>query len=596
MYLGLALAGWEVLFLNGRESFCAQVSERLRAYADRKNAPVYRDMLREMSGALPMKAQCLPFQQIPHATRLFLDYLSYTPSVRGMYPRSPIFSEWVKDESQRVVYDAARRGKVSEILERQNRVWGASPKTLANIDRLRRGALTAVTGQQVGLFGGPLFSIFKALTAVKLAEQATAVGVDCVPVFWLATEDHDLAEVNHAALVSEHGLPERLAVESHGIADAPVGAVKFGAEIEPVIERAATLLGDSEVTAWLREAYRPGETLGSAFALLFARLFAEWGVILLDPAERDFHDVAKPLFRAAIERASELDEALLGRGKALEAAGYHQQVKVTSATTLLFEVKNGARTVVRRRNNGSNGANGGEYAVGEERISREELLERIEAAPEKFNANVLLRPLVQDYLLPTLVYTGGAAEVAYFAQAAVVYEKLLGRVTPILPRFSATLLEAKPERILTRYQLGLPDLFHGPEKVREAIAARSLPSDLQTRFTEAYASAERTMAAVRESIGRLDSTLIEAADRARTRMWYQINRLHRRASRAELLRNEVISRHADALCHALFPYKVLQEREVAGVSFVARYGRGLLTDLYQKIHPDCHDHQVIEVQ
>src|SRR5208282_3919181 len=147
-------------------------------------------------------------------------------------------------------FDASRRAKVSEILERQNRAWGASPKALANIERLRRGALAAVTGQQVGLFGGPLFSIFKALTAVKLAEQATVAGVDCVPVFWLATEDHDLAEVNHVALVSEHGLPESFAVESRAVADAPVGAVKFGAEIEPVVERAATLLGDSEVTTW----------------------------------------------------------------------------------------------------------------------------------------------------------------------------------------------------------------------------------------------------------------------------------------------------------------------------------------------------------
>ncbi len=540
-----------------------------------------------------MKAQCLPFQQIPHSTRLFLDYLSYTPSVRGMYPRSPIFSEWVKEEAQRVVYDGARRGKVSEILERQNRAWGASPKTLANIERLRRGALAAVTGQQVGLFGGPLFSIFKAQTAVKLAEQAMAAGVDCVPVFWLATEDHDLAEVNHVALVSEHGLPESFSVESRAVADAPVGAVKFGAEIEPVVERAATLLGDSEVTTWLRQAYRPGETLGSAFALLFARLFADWGVILLDPAEKDFHYLSKPLFRAAIERASELDEALLGRGKALEAAGYHLQVKVTSATTLLFEVKNGSRTVVHRRNNG---ANGDEFAVGEERISPKELVDQIEQAPEKFSPNVLFRPVVQDYLLPTLVYTGGAAEVAYFAQAAVVYEKLLGRVTPILPRFSATLVEAKAERILTRYQLALPDVFHGPEEVREAIAARSLPSDLQARFSEAYASAEQSMAAVREAIGRLDSTLVQAADRARMSMWNQINRLHRRASRAELLRNEVITRHADALSHALFPHKALQEREVAGVSFVARYGPDLLANLYETNRPDCHYHQVIEVQ
>ena len=534
-----------------------------------------------------MKAQCLPFQQIPHSSRLFLDYLAYTPSVRGMYPRSPIFSEWMKDESGRVVYDAARRAKVGEILERQNRAWGASGKTPANIERLKRGAVTAVTGQQVGLFGGPLFSVFKALTAVKLAEQATAVGVDCVPVFWLATEDHDLAEVNHVGLLAEKGPPERLTVGSHGIGDAPVGAVRFGREMEPVADAAAAMLGDSEVTNWLREAYRPGETLGSAFALLFARLFAEWGVILLDPADKDFHDLARPLFRAAIERVSELDEALLARGKAIEAAGYHQQVKVTSATTLLFEVKDGARTVVRRRSNGGSGV---EYVVGEERISHGELLDRIEGAPEKFNPNVLLRPVVQDYLLPTLVYTGGAAEVAYFAQVAVVYEKLLGRVTPILPRFSATLVEAKAERILTRYQLGLPDVLLGPERVREAIAARSLPAELQARFSEAYAGVEQSMAAVRESIGKLDTTLIEAADRARTSMWYQINRLHRRASRAELLRNEVITRHADALSQALFPHKALQEREVAGVSFVARYGPGLLGDLYQKIHSDCHDH------
>src|SRR3984893_16096743 len=186
-----------------------------------------------MSGELSMKSQCLPFQQIPHTTRLFLDYLSYTPSVRSFYPRSPIFSEWVKDESQRVPYDAARRGKVSEILERQNRAWGASSKTLANIERFKQGALAAVTGQQVGLFGGPLFSIFKALTAVRLAGQATAGGGGCVPVFWLATEDHDLAEVNHVALLSEQGLPERLTVESPAFDSNAVGTVKFGPEIEP---------------------------------------------------------------------------------------------------------------------------------------------------------------------------------------------------------------------------------------------------------------------------------------------------------------------------------------------------------------------------
>ncbi len=546
-----------------------------------------------MPGELPVKAQCLPFQSIPHSTRLFLDYLTYVPSVRGLYPRSPLFSDWLKDEAPRVLYDDARRRKVSDILERQNRAWGASQKTFEKIDRLRQGALAAVTGQQVGLFGGPLFSIFKALTAVKLAEQASAAGVECVPIFWLATEDHDLAEVNHASLLSEQGLPELLVAESRGVEDAPVGSVRFGAEIEPVVERAARLLGDAEAAGWLREAYRPGETLGSAFARFYTRMFADWGVVLLDPADKDFHDLAKPLFRTAIERSSELDEALLERGKALEAAGYHQQVKVTSATTLLFHVQGGARTVVRRK---VNGANGDDFVVGGERVSKPELLDRIEGAPEEFSPNVLLRPVVQDCLLPTLAYTGGSSEVAYFAQVAVVYEKLLGRVTPVLPRFSATLVEPKAQRLLERYGLGLPDLFHGPEKLREIIAGRALPSDLQARFAETKDALDKSLAALRESLARLDPTLVDAAVNAGAKMQYQLSQLEARVAREESLRNEVITRHADALNSALFPQKALQEREVAGVSLVARYPPALLRDLYETIHTDCHDHQVIEIQ
>lgn len=534
-----------------------------------------------------MKTHCLPFSQIPHTTRLFLDYLSYKPTVHEFYPRSPLFPEWAKEEAGRVRYDDTRRQKVSDILERQNRNFGVGPKTLANIERLRRGAVAAVTGQQVGLFGGPLFSIFKALSAVKLAEQATTAGVECVPVFWLATEDHDLAEINHVALASEGGL-ESLAVTSHGIEDAPVGGIPLGPEIEPVVERAVALLGDSEVGTWLREAYRPGETLGSAFGRLMAKLFADWGVILLDQYDPAFHELAKPILRQAIERSAELDDALLARGKAIEAAGYHQQVKVTSASTLLFEIQNGARTAVRRKGDG-------EFVVGEQRSSAQELLDRIEANPVNFSPNALLRPVVQDYLLPTLVYTGGPAEVAYFAQAAVVYERLLGRVTPVLPRFSATLVEAKAQRVLEHFQLTLSDMFQGPEKLREMLATRALPSELQGQFAEAKATLEKSLAAIRESLARLDSTLVDAASNAEEKMQYQLSQLQTRAARAEALRNEVVTRKANFMSGALYPNKALQEREVAGVSFVARYGAGLLQSLYETIRTDCHDHQVIDV-
>jgi bacillithiol synthase len=539
-----------------------------------------------------VKSQCFPFSQIPHTTRLFADFLAYSPKVRQFFPHSPRLSEWLKEEASSVRYDAARREGVAAILERQNLGWGASPKALENIARLRDGALAVVTGQQVGLFGGPEFSLFKALSAVRLASEATAAGIDCVPVFWLATEDHDLAEVNHASIPAPDGTLQKLSTPTHGLADAPVGKVEFGAEIEPVVETAIGWLGDSDASRLLRECYRPGETMGGAFARLFARLFADWGVILLDASDPGLHQIAEPIYRAAIERAAELSDALLARGEALEKAGYHQQVKVNSSSTLLFALRNGSRVSVHRQASATSRA---EFTVGQEALAQSELLRRVAAEPHHFSANVLLRPVVQDFLLPTLAYTGGAAEGAYFAQAGVVFQALLGRVTPIVPRFSATLIEAKPQALLERYRLGFGELLKGPEKVRETLAARSLPQDLQQAFDEAGADLEKSLSAIRAALEKLDKTLADAATHASEKMHYQLSQLRSRAARAELRQAEVLSRHASLLSHALFPNKTLQEREVAGIYFMARYGAPLLRELYDTMHPDCLDHQVISL-
>jgi len=533
-----------------------------------------------------VKSECLPFSQIPHTTPLFADFVSDHSKVQQFYPRSGYFSQWFKEEAASLRYDADRRARVSAILEWQNQSWGASAKTLGNIGRLRAGAAAAVTGQQVGLFGGPLFSIFKALTAVKLADQATQAGVDCVPVFWLATEDHDLEEVNQVSIPGLDGSLQKLTAPTSGVPNAPVGTVRFS-EIEAVVESAAGLLGDSEIASFLREAYRPGETFGAAFARLFARIFAEWGVILLDASDPEFHQIAQPIYRAAIERAAELDESLLARGRELEGAGYHQQVKVTPSSTLLFSVRNGARVPVHRRGN--------DFLIGEEHVPQAELLAQVASSPQDFSGNALLRPVIQDYLLPTLAYSGGSAEVAYFAQAAVVYEKLLGRVTPIIPRFSATIVEAKPKALLERYGLRLSDLFHGPEALRELMAARVLPKELQSAFDHADVSLEKSLTAIREALARLDSTLVDSAANAASKMQHQLTQLRSKAARAELRQTEVLGRHADLLCHALYPNKVLQERELAGIYFVARHGEEFLRGLYDTIHPDCLDHQVISL-
>jgi len=542
-----------------------------------------------------VKAHCLPFSEIPHTTRLFTDFLAYSPKIHPFYPTPPHFNEWLKEEAPKISYDSSRRERVTAILERQNKSWDASPQTLANLDRLRKGATAVVTGQQVALFGGPMFAIYKALTAVKLAEEATAAGVNAVPVFWLATYDHDLAEVNHLSIPGPDGAPQVLTTPSHDVPGAPVSAVRLGDEILPLVEQAAKLLGDSEVLQFLRESYRPGESLGTAFARLYARVFAERGVILLDASDPELDRVAEPVYRAAIERGDELDAALLARGDALEAVGYHQQVKVTPSSVLLFTLRQGARTPIHRRGNGGTA----EFVIGTdsaaEKLSQAELIARIRSSPDQFSPNVLLRPIVQDYLLPTLAYTGGAAETAYFAQAGAVYEALLGRVTPIVPRFSATLVEPKVQRLLERHGVTVLDVFSGPEALRQQLADHGLPKDLQAAFEDARKSLDSHLSNVKEKLLKLDRTLVDAAETARSKIEYQLERLHSQAARAEALKSELVARHADTLSHALYPDKGLQERGIGGIYFLARYGREFLHQLHDAIHPDCHDHQLLEL-
>lgn len=535
-----------------------------------------------------MKSHCFPFRQVPHTSKLFLDYLDFSPSVQPFYPRSPRFLEWAEEESGRIRYPADRRERVTTILERQNRAWGASATTLQNIERLGSGACAIVTGQQVGLFGGPVFSIYKALSAVKLAEEARKLEIDSVPVFWLATEDHDFEEVNQVQMPGPDGKLDTLVSGAQSKPDAPVGTISFGPEIAQVVARAAEMLGDSEIAKLLNQCYRPEENFGSAFAKLFTHLFSDFGVILLDGSDPELDGVAAPLYSAAIERAREVTQSVLDRDAKLHAARYHQQVKVTSSSTLLFAMRDGARVPIHQ-------AKTAEFLVGEEKVSRQQLLDLALQSPQSFSPNVLLRPVVQDYLLPTLTYIGGAAEVAYFAQVAAVYESLVDRTTPVLSRFSATLIEPKVKALLDKYTLAIPEILEGPDVLRETIGTRRLPPNLQNSFEKATAAVEGSMKAVRGSLTELDKTLIESAENAESKMLYQINNLRARAARAELRHSEVIQRHAELISNSLYPGKELQERSFAGIYFLAKHGREWMNGLLDAMHPDCLDHQIIEL-
>lgn len=533
-----------------------------------------------------MIPDCISFRSIPHTSKLFLDFLSYAPELRRFFPHSPDIQH-VASLAKTVPHGTEVHARVADALEKQNRAWGTSEQTLRNVQRLREGAHAVVTGQQVGLFGGPLLSFLKAASALALAQQLDRSGIPAVPVFWLATEDHDLAEVNQALLLTREFELAPFTANTVGTDGAPVANVRFAAGSDAMVAQAAELLGDSPAADVLRESYREGETLSNAFAKLYALVFGDRGLILLDPADPELHRIATPLLVEAIERAPELDEALLARNRELRDAGYHEQVKVTELSTPLFTLVDGARVPVHRSN--------GEFSIRKQRLSADELTGRIKQHPEDFNANVLLRPVLQDYLLPTLGYFGGPAEIAYFAQVGVVYEKLLGRVTPILPRLSATIIEPRIERLLNKYDVQLAELFHGECELRDCIAARSLPQTLKDDLLRARLAVEESMQRVSHSLQALDPTLVKAAAKSAAKMRYQLDRLEKRAARAELLRTEILGRHAAQIENALYPKKSLQEREIAAVYFLAKYGPELIDRLIEAAQARCPEHKILRL-
>ncbi|MGH9804852.1 MAG: bacillithiol biosynthesis cysteine-adding enzyme BshC [Candidatus Acidiferrales bacterium] len=534
-----------------------------------------------------MEPHCIPFTDIPHSTRLFTDYLYNFSRVADFYPHPPFASGSIAPSNVEP-HEPARRQAVADVLAVQNGVFGGDEKTQGNIRLLREGrAVAVVTGQQAGLFGGPAYSVYKAMTAIHLAERMTSDGTGAVPVFWLASEDHDVAEVNHTEFLDAARRPLVLRDTAHEGTDVPVGQIFFDASIEK-LRAGAVALWPREIAAEAEEffsGYAPGNSYAQAFGRLMQRLFAGCGLVVLDPGHEALHALSRPLLRRALEEAAELRELIRQRDRALDKAGYHVQVKLRENATLVFALVDGHRVPIRRR--------GSSFLLeGRGERSAAELLEWLEREPECFSANVLLRSLVQDSLLPTVAYVAGPAEVAYFAQASALYDKLLGRMPVIVPRASLTLVEPAVRRLLERYRLALPDLFHGRPAVRARLGERHLPPRLQRRLETTQGKVERLLSDAAGELQKLDPTLAGAADTSRRKMLYQFAKLRGKAARAQAARTEVVERHLDSLFNSLYPERALQERRLNFLSFVARHGRELVARLFEQASFPCRDHQV----
>ncbi len=547
-------------------------------------------------GEFGLRIESLPFADIPGQSKLFLDFLDDSRSPNAFYPSRPNSVSELASRIPDVIRNyPGHRADVCQALMEMNRSFGGGEKTFENIELLKEpGTVAVLTGQQAGLFGGPLYTVYKALSALRLAEELSQNGHPAVPIFWAATEDHDFEEISSAYGIGPIGELFRTKIEQNqSELEKPVGAIAVDEAMIDAIRSHLESLGDSGTTEVVREllsdSWCRGQTFGSAFCRFISRLFAKFGLIVVDPLDQDIRRLSAPLIKEAITKTPEIVASVLKRDSELADAGYHSQVAIEENYFPLFLIsENGKRRSLK------NAGDGRYRQTGENReFSLDELLKIAASEPERFSPAVLLRPVIQDYLFPTICYFGGAAEVAYFAQNSVVYEQLSRPVTPILHRQSFTVVEARHKRNLQKYELDLSKMFVGFDEVSAQVIDRFLRPEIADLFSETEEGIDRQLERLDEKLTKLDPTLSANLTTRRRKILYHINALQKKYHRSVAEKDAIVSRQLRGAFSELLPNDGLQERSVGITTFIDRHALRFIDWLYESIDLDDRGHRVI---
>jgi bacillithiol biosynthesis cysteine-adding enzyme BshC len=521
-----------------------------------------------------MEQHCIRHTELPGATRLFADLLYHFDRVERFYPHAPYDPESYIKAARQIVYPADRRAALVAALRQTN------PDN-PSVDKLARPSTVAVvTGQQVGLFGGPLYTIFKALAAVKLAQTLSARGVCAVPVFWFATEDHDLAEINQSWAFDSAHQPVKFTTASVNPPNGPVGNIPLrDIPLSALRQALHDMPFADEAMALAESAYKDGETFGSAFRKLVEQLLKPYGMIYLDPLDPAIRQIAAPFLSRALSLSKNLVEAVQERTRELEAAGYHGQVHLESNASLFFTLEGGKRTALKRKGDGFN----------------DFTLEALLAKPELLSPNAILRPVMQDFLLPTVAYLGGPAELAYFAQSEPLYNTLLGRMPVVAHRASFTLFDRRAAKLGKRYEIGLKEIAVPDVDLRERMARRLVPPGVTDQFGASLTAVNAELDKLAASIQGFDPGLEKTFEKSRSKVLYQIGKMERKTAREALRRDTRATADAQYIHDLIYPHRHLQERMYGILPFLATHGMDLVGRIYECVEPACPDHQVLTV-
>ena len=532
------------------------------------------------SSASPVKSIPIDIRRFPWVRPLSAAYAYEFESVAGFFAGNPARPEAWREAIGRRHAMARPHQEIAGVIEAQQLQRGAPCAALAASERLRDPrAVAVVTGQQAGLFGGPAFSLLKALTAVGLAERISReLKVPAVAVFWIEAEDHDWEEVRSASVLNADLDLRTIRLDSpDGAGRLPVGRLTLDAAVTRAIDELAAALAPTEFTGELVEAigaaYAPGHTMSGAFARLHEWMLGDRGLIVFDASDPAAKPLVAGLFARELEAPGHTLALATAAGAELRTRGHEPQITPVDDGTALFSL-HGPRLPIRRR--------GDQLAIGDQVHDARALADEARRHPERFSPNVLLRPIVQDTLFPTVCYVAGPSELAYWAQMQGVYQHFGLPMPLVQPRLAATILDSPSSRFLARHDLPFEDLQQHDEAALNRLLEAGLPSSVEASLEQALAGVRELMAAVVEAVPAIDPTLAGAGKTTLGRMEHDLRTLHGKIIHAAKRRDETLRRQFIRAQSQAFPDGHLQERTVGSIFFVNRYGPAI----HQRVLPE----------
>jgi bacillithiol biosynthesis cysteine-adding enzyme BshC len=535
----------------------------------------------------------IPIEQLPHIPQLAADYFHDFGKVRDFFAGDFRELGAFERQTERVQSRSIPRQDLAAVLEEQNRRYGCGARTLDKIKKIARDqACAVVTGQQVGLFSGPLYTIYKALTTVKLSEYLNRHRLGCfVPIFWLASEDHDLAEIDHIDLVDKDGRLEKIRCPMPPAEfKAPALNLILPPEISDCLERLKDLTLDSEFKAAilddLSEAYEGGRSFADAFGRWMTRLFKASGLIFIDAGHSRLKELGSDVFCHEIAAGSPSTQQALAASRRLGQAGYEAQVPLHEEILNIFYMER-ERSPIQMKE--------GAFAIKGTQPLRtgEELLALAREKPFLFSPNVLLRPIYQDALLPTVAYVAGPGEIAYYAQMKGVYDAFHIPMPVIYPRKSATIVEKKVDHVLRKYNLKIPDLWHHSAEIIGEIAKKQVPDPVDKALRLILDHMDQDFESLKGEALAFEPALKDSLDHAKGKMNQQWKFLERKILQAAKRRNETAIQQLERAVQNLYPNRRLQERVFNIVPYLIKYGPAFMDKLDQAISIDEPGHQLI---